>query len=146
MRVLIVMPAQWPRALIRAALLDAGYDALGAPDLDGALTYPADEPGRGPVRLIILDQRAVQDQDDHRLRRLRERYPEAETVLLRRAFQPRLPGRWRDVVQHPVSIAELTEKVRQLLPSPPPQPIGTSSPSEPPQETRVDEAPGHHAQ
>src|SRR4051812_45044558 len=46
-RVLIVMAAQWPRALIRAALQETGYDALGARDLDEALTYPVDEAGRG---------------------------------------------------------------------------------------------------
>lgn len=116
MRVLIVMPAQWPRALIRAALREAGYDALGAPNLDEALTYPADEVGRGPVRLILLDQQAVPEKDDQMLRRLLDRHPEAETVLLRGAFQRSIPGPWRDVVQHPVSIAELTERVHQMLP------------------------------
>jgi hypothetical protein len=114
-RVLIVMPAQWPRALIRATLREAGYDALGASDLAEALTYPADEAGRGPVRLILLDQEAVPETDDRSLRRLLEKHPEAETVLLRGAFHPPMPGPWREVVRHPVSIAELTGTVGRLL-------------------------------
>jgi hypothetical protein len=115
-RVLIVMAAQWPRALIRAALRAAGYDALGARDLDEALTYPVDEAGRGAVRLILLDQEAVRGEEDQRLADLVGRHPEADTVLLRGAFQASLQGPWRDVIQHPVSIADLTETVRQLLP------------------------------
>src|SRR4051794_25621490 len=71
-RVLIVMRAHWPRALIRATLREAGYDALGARDLDEALTYPAKEAARGSVRLILLDQRAVSGKDDPRLRQLLE--------------------------------------------------------------------------
>jgi hypothetical protein len=110
------MAAQWPRALIRAALREAGYDALGASDLDEALTYPVDEAGRGTVRLILLDQQAVQGQDDQRLVDLLERHPGADTVLLRGAFQPSLLGPWRDVIQHPTSIDDLTETVRRLLP------------------------------
>jgi DNA-binding response OmpR family regulator len=114
-RVLIVMRAHWPRALIRATLREAGYDALGARDLDEALTYPATEAARGSVRLILLDQRAVSGKDDLRLRQLLERHSEADTVLLRGAFQSSMPGPWREVVQHPFSIADLSERVQQLL-------------------------------
>lgn len=110
------MPDHWPRALLRAALREDGYDALGARDLDEALTYLVDEAGRGPVRLIILDQAGVQGLDDQRLVELLRKYPEANTVLLHGAFQPPLPGRWRRIVQHPASIADLIETVRQLLP------------------------------
>jgi hypothetical protein len=117
-RILIVMAAQWPRALLRAALREAGYDALGARDLDEALTYPVDEGERGPVRLILLDQEAVQGKEDRRLLDLLEKHPVADPVLLRGAFQPSLPGPWREVVQHPISIAELAETIRQLLPPP----------------------------
>jgi CheY-like chemotaxis protein len=115
-RVLIVMPNHWPRALLRAALREDGYDALGARDLDEALTYLVDEWKREPVRLIILDQAAVQGLDDLRLVELLRKYPEADTVLLHGAFQPPLPGPWRHVVRHPASIADLAETVRQLLP------------------------------
>jgi hypothetical protein len=55
-RVLLVMPDRWHRALLRAQLRELGYDALGAPDLAGGLLYPAPEPERGPVALIVVDQ------------------------------------------------------------------------------------------
>jgi hypothetical protein len=115
-RVLIVMAAHWPRALIRAALREAGYDAVGARDLDEALTYLVDEGERGPVRLIILDQAVVQGLDDQRLVALLQKHPEADTMLLHGAFQAPLPGPWRHIVRHPASIADLAETVRQLLP------------------------------
>src|SRR3954470_19927901 len=52
-RVLLVMPDQWPRALLRAALRDAGYDAVGAPGLSAALRYRPAVADRGPVRLVV---------------------------------------------------------------------------------------------
>jgi hypothetical protein len=112
------MADHWPRALLRATLRESGYDALGARDLIEALTYPTDESGRGPVRLIILDQATTLGADDERLVELLGKHPEADTVLLRGAFQPPLPGPWRHVVRHPASIADLTETVGQLLPLP----------------------------
>jgi Response regulators consisting of a CheY-like receiver domain and a winged-helix DNA-binding domain len=58
-RVLLVMPEQWPRALLRAELRERGYDALGAPGVAAALAYPVSAPARGPVRLILIDQAAL---------------------------------------------------------------------------------------
>jgi PleD family two-component response regulator len=102
-RILIVMAAQWPRALLRAELREAGYDALGARDLDEALTYPREEAGRGPVRLIILDQAVSRSRDDPRLVELLQKHQEAQTLLLR----------------YPTTIAEISQTTQQLLPLPP---------------------------
>src|SRR6267143_2489531 len=85
-RILIVMAAQWPRALLRAELREAGYDALGARDLDQALTYPKEEAGRGRVALIILDQAVLGGADDPRLKELLRRHGDAETLLIAGAF------------------------------------------------------------
>ena len=60
-RILIVMEAQWPRANLRAALRHVGYDAVGAPTLEESLTVRVAEPARGLVRLILVDQSALQD-------------------------------------------------------------------------------------
>lgn len=97
------MAAQWPRALLRAELREAGYDALGARDLDEALTYPKEEAGRGPVRLIILDQAVSRSRDDPRLVELLQKHQEAQTLLLR----------------YPTTIAEISQTAQQLLPLPP---------------------------
>jgi hypothetical protein len=44
---------------MRAALREAGYDAIGTRSLDGALAYAAETPGRGPVRAIVVDGSAI---------------------------------------------------------------------------------------
>jgi hypothetical protein len=118
-RILIVMAAQWPRALLRAELREAGYDAMGARNLDEAGTHPREEAGRGPVRLIILDQAAIPSSHDPRLTALLHTHPEAQTVLLAGAFQPPLPGKWGQVLRHPTTIAEIIQTAQQLLPRPP---------------------------
>lgn len=124
-RVLLVMPDQWPRALLRAALREMGYDALGAPGLGGALRYRPDAPGRGPVRLVILDQSALgAEAANAQLEALLGRHPGAMPVLLSRATSAPLSGspeqhRWRRVIRRPASIAEIVAAVQALLPLPP---------------------------
>jgi hypothetical protein len=117
-RVLIVMPAQWPRALIRAALREAGYDALGARDLNEALSYPAVEDDRGPVGLIIIDQEAMQDPEDSTVSQLRHQHPDARTLVLESAFRPSTQGSWEHVLRHPVTIADIVQITQQLVPLP----------------------------
>jgi hypothetical protein len=112
------MADQWPRALVRAELREAGYDAMGARDFDEAMTYPRDEAGRGPVRLVILDQAVLERGDDPRLKELLRRHSDAETLLIAGAFQPPFPGSWRQVLRHPTTIAEIVQAAQQLLPPP----------------------------
>jgi CheY-like chemotaxis protein len=118
-RVLIVQAAQWPRALLRAALRHEGYDALGARDLSEALAYPESEAKRGPVRLIILDQEVLEGHESL-VADIRTRYPEALTLVLESAFRPSLEGSWPHVLRHPVTIAEIVAMTQQLLPLPAP--------------------------
>jgi hypothetical protein len=113
--VLIVMPDQGRRALLRAALRDTGYDALGAPDFAEALSYPATERGRGPVRLVILDQAVLLDGDDAPLTRLLNRFGEPTTLLLSSAMAPRPESSFGRVIQRPTSIAHITRAVQHLL-------------------------------
>ena len=123
-RVLLVISEQWPRALLRAALREAGYDALGAPSLAAALRYPIQSRGRGLVRLILVDQAALTDEESATLFDVllrRHKYPPA--VLLARALpaQPLPAGatRWLRVIRRPASIADLVAAVQALLPLPP---------------------------
>lgn len=120
------MPEQWPRALLRAALREIGYDALGAPGLAGALRYRAEVPGRGAVRLVLVDQAALQgDEAFPRLTTLLHRHENPPAILLARgAPMPRRPdkaeaGPWARVVRRPVSIDGIVAAVRDLLPLPP---------------------------
>jgi hypothetical protein len=116
-RVIIVQAAQWPRALLRAALRHEGYDALGARDLPEALSYPEQEAKRGPVRLIILDQEVLEGHDSL-LTELLGRHHDVLTLVLESAFRPPLQGSWPHVLRHPVTIAEIVQTTQQLLPLP----------------------------
>lgn len=122
-RVLLVMPDQWPRALVRAALRDVGYDALGAPGLAGALRYRRDAPDRGPVGVILVDQDALTGDDaGAELNALGRRHGDPALLLLARggsATDVTPDGGWRRTVRRPASIAELVEAVQAALPLPP---------------------------
>lgn len=115
-RVLLVVPDQWHRALLRAQLREQGYDALGAPDLAGGLLYPALEPERGPVGLIVVDHGALTPFDDRLLTQLLERHG-APAILIAPAGASPPPGPWVRVLNRPVSIAEITRTVHELLPT-----------------------------
>src|SRR5439155_26767164 len=53
-RIVVVSREHWPRALLRAQLAEAGYDAIGADTLSRALRHPPDAE-RGPLRLVVVD-------------------------------------------------------------------------------------------
>jgi hypothetical protein len=124
-RVLLVMPDQWPRALLRAALRGAGYDAVGAPGLPGALRYRAAVPDRGPVRLVVIDQDALRAPEaEGELAALTSRHGGPELMLLARGGAAPLPPAareitWRRIVRRPASMADLVDAVRAVLPLPP---------------------------
>jgi hypothetical protein len=117
------MPDQWPRALLRAALREAGYDAVGAPGLPGALRYRATAPDRGPVGLVVIDQEALREPEAEReLTALIDRHGSPELILVAKggpaAPLPPPAGKtsWRHIVRRPASIAELVDAVRAVLP------------------------------
>ena len=130
-QVLLVMPEQWPRALLRAALREVGYDALGAPGLAGALRYRPEAPGRGAVGLVLVDQAVLRgDEAFPTLTTLLRRHGDPAAILLTRAAtMPGSPGQaepvpWARVIRRPVSIEGIVAAVRDLLPLPP----GSSGP------------------
>ena len=120
-RVLVVMPAQWPRALLRAELRERGYDAAGARDLLEALSE--DEPAEGPVRLILIDQDALTEGDAQLLRdlvhRLVEHHPAATVVLLAGTMHKEPEGPWQQVLRRPMSISDIVTAVQLAVPLPP---------------------------
>ncbi len=118
-RVLLIMPEQWPRALLRAALREAGYDASGTLTLEGALYQLMPDPDRGPIRLVVVDQEALTDEEWHRLKDLQARAPGAALLLLAPTTRPVREGPWSKIVQRPTSIAELVEVIERMVPLPP---------------------------
>jgi hypothetical protein len=115
---MIVMPDQWRRALLRAALREAGYDAVGARGLRQALLIPPAAPERGPVRLIVLDQDALGNGDLPRLEALRERHHHPDVVLLARATIRPPEGPWHRVLRRPMSVGDVVSAAESVLPLP----------------------------
>ncbi|HEX2249992.1 MAG TPA: hypothetical protein VHH32_06555 [Gemmatimonadales bacterium] len=109
------MANQWPRALLRAELREAGYDALAARDLDESLAYPAADAKRGPVRLVIVDQNVVDSSHESLLTQLAERLNNPPMLLLASAVAPpsNIGGR---VLQRPMSIADIVRAVQASVP------------------------------
>jgi hypothetical protein len=118
-RILLVMPAQWPRALLRAALREEGYDASGTRAVNGALYRAAPDPARGPVRLVLIDQDALSANDVGQIDDLRGRTSGAPMVLLAPATRRVQPGPWTRVIRRPISIAALVQAIESLAPLPP---------------------------
>ncbi len=80
-RVLVVSPDRALRALVRAELREAGYDAIGASSFAAALEYPPAERERGPVRLLIVHEGAV-DPAGELLERARLQFPGSRFLLV----------------------------------------------------------------
>ena len=113
------MPDQWRRALIRGALREAGYDAVGARGVREARIVQPVIPGRGPVRLLVVDQDAVAAAALDDLDTLRTRHHDPDVVFLARTTVEPPAGRWRRILHRPVSVAGLVSTVEELLPLPP---------------------------
>jgi DNA-binding response OmpR family regulator len=116
--VLVVMPEQWPRALLRSALRESGYDAVGTRTLSSALRIPVTMPERGPVRLIVVDQGALDGDTSDRLERLVASHDHPPTMLLARSTSATPGGSWTKVLHRPVSVADISGAVQDLIPLP----------------------------
>jgi len=114
-RVLIVMPDQWPRALLRAALREEGYDAVGTRTMDSALRIRPGEPDRGPIRLVVVDQAALKGAEG-KLERLLARHKASSTLLLSRPTLAAPSGPWDLVLQRPVSVGDIVAAAGALVP------------------------------
>jgi hypothetical protein len=110
------MPAQWPRALLRAALREVGYDASGTRALKSAVYQAAHDSARGPMRLVVLDQEALAEDEAGDLEALRSRIFAAPIVLLAPATRRVRGGPWARVIRRPTSIADLVQEIESLIP------------------------------
>ncbi len=114
-RILIIIPDQWPRALLRAALREAGYDAVGARSVHGAVRHAGPAPGRGPVALVVLDHDAVAADPDafDALMAASGRPP---AILVAHATREPPAGPWARIVRRPLSVHELAADVETMVP------------------------------
>ena len=116
-RILLIMPDQWPRALLRASLREAGYDAVGTRSVRGAERQAAPAPERGPVVLIVVDHEAAVEEPGV-LRDLVASLGDPATVLVEHAMREPPAGAWTRVVRRPVSVEGLCDLVMSLAPLP----------------------------
>lgn len=117
-RVVIVMSDQWRRALLRAALRDAGYDAIGTRGVAEASVIRLAAPDRGSVRLMILDHDTLGKSTVQDFLAQRERLGTPEVVLLARATVAPPEGPWREVLRRPFTIDDVVHAVQHVLPLP----------------------------
>jgi hypothetical protein len=116
--VLLIMPQQWPRALLRAELREEGYDAIGARTLREAGRHPALDPERGPIRLVLVDDAALAPGHETLLDALLAKHGQPAAILLARAGQPASDRSWARVLHRPVLIDDIVQAVRTLLAAP----------------------------
>lgn len=112
-RILLVIPDDWPRALLRARLRDRGYHAVAAPSVDASFAYPVGDPETGPIRLVVLDQRAY---DPESLDRLLQRHKGARVLLVALATSEVPPGPWTAVVRRSGHADDVMRAIREILP------------------------------
>lgn len=112
------MNARWPRALLRAALRDAGYDAVGAAGLAFALRYASDEAERGRVRAVVVDSDAEPSRNASALRDLLEKHGRPAAMLITPAGRPAADSEWTLILRRPLSVGDIVAAVQRLLPLP----------------------------
>lgn len=117
-RVLVVLEDHEERVALCAELRERGCDPVCAPDLSIALRHPPLEPGKGIVRLILMDQKACAGAPPIETERLLARHPLAARWLLASAWTPeRADPPWQRVLRRPLRIEELVKEVVQGLKS-----------------------------
>ena len=111
-----MMPEQWPRAHVRAALREVGYDAIGAETVVSALGHPPVEEGRGPVRAIILDDAAAVAAPTDAVDLMLARHGHPAVLLITSAVTEPLEVGGAHRIRRPTSIGEIVIAVRDLVP------------------------------
>lgn len=114
-RILLVLSEHWTRALLRAELLERGYDAIGAPDLITALLYRPVERERGPVRAILIDQEIVSQRASRLLELLISRHRNPPVLLLASALLSAPSGPWERVLHKPAALGEIAAALEQTV-------------------------------
>ncbi|GBD32665.1 MAG: hypothetical protein KatS3mg081_2620 [Gemmatimonadales bacterium] len=111
----MISPRRWTRALLIAEFSEAGYDAVGASRVLTALRYSADDPERGPIRAILLEDHALDPEGRALLGELYGKHPAALKIVVTGAVATPPGGPWDEIIRRPVSIGEIVTRVGALL-------------------------------
>ena len=104
--------------MLRAELIERGYDAVGAPDLRTAFRLPSLGEPRGPVRLVVLDEAAVAAEERRVLDLVLDEHGRPPVVLLARPLHEPRVGPWERVVRRPFALGDLVAIVEEMVPLP----------------------------
>lgn len=116
-RIVIVSNDQWVRAGLRGELRERGYDAVGARDVADAVHASRPDPGRGPVRLVLVDQTLLgAELEADAIERLHRATWRARLVLVAPANRKEAAGPWTDILRRPITVGDIADYISQILP------------------------------
>jgi hypothetical protein len=111
----VIDSEQWPRACLRAELIERGYDPYGFITIGDALDLLSRQPGPKP-ELIFLELRG-QDLTEQLIEALRGlRIP---TIVLGGAAELNDPllqaGQWQTVLKRPVALGRIADVIENII-------------------------------
>jgi hypothetical protein len=113
-RIWIIGADHWPRAYLRAELIDRGYDAVGFEAIADALVELARAPARAP-RLVVVDLLATTDDDALLASLLRAGAPVVAIAGATAAEEERRRRHpWAAFLRRPVTIGGVADLVASL--------------------------------
>jgi DNA-binding NtrC family response regulator len=116
----VIDSEQWPRACLRAELIERGYDPYGFITIREALDSLSRRPRTSKPELIVLELRG-QDLTAQVIEAVRSlRIP---TIVLGGAEELNEPlvqaQQWQIVLKRPVSLGNIADAVEEIIPIPP---------------------------
>jgi len=113
-RAMLVMPEHWSCVLLRATLVERGWDAACLTSLRGALFS-----GRPAPRVVLVDVDSIGERDKSLALALDGVAVRPRLVLLAHAFtSPLPPGHWDRVLRRPVAIDALADAILEAKDAP----------------------------
>jgi hypothetical protein len=111
---MLVMPEHWSCVLLRATLVERGWDAACLTSLRGALFS-----GRPAPRVVLVDVDSIGDRDKSIAPALDGVVLRPRLVLLAHAFTSSLPpGHWDRVLRRPIAIDALADAIVEAKDAP----------------------------
>jgi hypothetical protein len=107
------MSDHWARALLRAELIERGYDVVGAPDLATARLCRPVERDRGPVRGILIDREVLLEPAGWLLDLLVSRHRNPPVLLLASRLLRTPAGPWGRVLHKPATIGAIASAIAE---------------------------------
>jgi hypothetical protein len=114
----IVDSEQWPRAYLRALLLEQGFDALGFIELSEAMAALNDPHDLKP-RVIVLELHDLSPTEDERHTLSQINIPMVGIAgSVERNQEWIREVKWATLIERPVTIGQIADTIKKLLGSP----------------------------